>query len=61
LPLLSTLRVEVSDDPVHPLTAALPAPRFPEVRPRLAAEATPTVSSIVVTTVPRVRVSLFMR
>ena len=48
LPLLSTLRVAVSADEVQPVTAALPAESFPVLRPRLAAEATPTDSKVAV-------------
>src|SRR6185312_5220769 len=59
LPLLSTLRVAVSDDDVQPLTATLPAPSFPEVRPRVAAEATPTETSAAVSAMPKILVSRF--
>src|SRR5207253_11033745 len=59
LPLLSTFRVAVSDDDVQPLTVALSAPSFPVLRPRLAAEATPTDRSAAVSAIPKVLVSRF--
>ncbi|MBW8741055.1 MAG: hypothetical protein JF623_00175 [Acidobacteria bacterium] len=59
LPLLSTFRVVVSDDDVQPLTVALPAPSFPVLRPRLAAEATPTDTSAAVSATPKMLVSRF--
>src|SRR5436190_6968791 len=59
LPLLSTLRVAVSDEEVQPVTVTLPAPSFPEVRPRLAAEATPTTRSAAVSAMPKILVSRF--
>src|SRR4029078_12238540 len=59
LPLVSTLRVAVSDDDVQPLTATLPAPSFPVVRPRLAAEAPPTDRRPAVSAMRRILVSRF--
>jgi hypothetical protein len=53
------LRVAVRDEDVQPLTTALPAPSFDEVRPRLAAEAMPTDRSAAVSAMPRVLVSRF--
>src|ERR1700746_3899119 len=60
LPLLSPFRVAVREDEVQPLTVALPAPSFPEVRPRLAAEAIPTDKSAAVSASPKLLVSSFM-